>query len=204
MSFQVLPVRAQEKVASIPQETEEVVKQKRNIFEEFHYRVFLKDTRDFFDFVLLGIFITGLLIVLVFKNTHYVVVQKSLEAKTFLETGNVYSVDEIETPTELVNAEEENTVLDGLYSWDELKILQEELKDKLTVIAIIADRELRYDRLSKREIRPFTREQAVARDIAEIENSAKGGPIAMADYYIDNNHDLESYKERLLSIIESI
>lgn len=109
MSFQVLPVRAQEKVASIPQETEEVVKQKRNIFEEFHYRVFLKDTRDFFDFVLLGIFITGLLIVLVFKNTHYVVVQKSLEAKTFLETGNVYSVDEIETPTELVNAEEENT-----------------------------------------------------------------------------------------------
>ncbi len=107
-------------------------------------------------------------------------------------------------PRILEYAEEENTVLDGLYSWDELKILQEELKDKLTVIAIIADRELRYDRLSKREIRPFTREQAVARDIAEIENSAKGGPIAMADYYIDNNHDLEAYKNRLLSIIENI
>ncbi len=107
-------------------------------------------------------------------------------------------------PRILEYAEEENTVLDGLYSWDELKILQEKLEDKLTVIAIIADRELRYDRLSKREIRPFTREQAVARDIAEIENSAKGGPIAMADYYIDNNHDLDSYKERLLSIIENI
>lgn len=107
-------------------------------------------------------------------------------------------------PRILEYAEEENTVLDGLYSWDELKILQEELHDKLTVIAIIADRELRYDRLSKREIRPFTKEQAVARDIAEIENSAKGGPIAMADYYIDNNHDLESYKKRLLSIIETI
>ncbi len=101
-------------------------------------------------------------------------------------------------------AEEENTVLDGLYSWDELKILQEELKGRLKVIAVVTDRELRYERLAKRPIRPFTREQAEARDIAEIENSAKGGPIAMADYYIDNNHDLESYKKRLLSIIENI
>ncbi len=104
MSFQVIPVRAQEeqlsKVTS-EKETEEVVKKKRNIFEEFHYRVFLKDTRDFFDFILLGIFITGLLIVLVFKNTHYVVVQKSLEAKTFLETGNTYSVEEISPSVEV-------------------------------------------------------------------------------------------------------
>ena len=107
-------------------------------------------------------------------------------------------------PRILEYAEEENTVLDGLYSWDELKILQEELKGKLKVIAIVADRDLRYERLSQHAIRPFTPEQAEARDIAEIENSAKGGPIAMADYYIDNNHDLESYKERLLSIIESI
>ncbi len=101
-------------------------------------------------------------------------------------------------------AEEENTVLDGLYSWDELKILQEELGGTLKVIAIITDRELRYERLSKREIRPFTREQAIARDIAEIENSAKGGPIAYADYYIDNNHDIASYQKRLLSILEQI
>ncbi len=101
-------------------------------------------------------------------------------------------------------AEEANTVLDGLYSWDELKILQEELGGSLKVIAIIADRELRYERLSKREIRSLTREQAVARDIAEIENSAKGGPIAFADYYIDNNHDIESYHKRLLSILEEI
>lgn len=101
-------------------------------------------------------------------------------------------------------AEEENTVLDGLYSWDELKILQEELGGALKVIAIITDRELRYERLSKREIRPFTREQAIARDIAEIENSAKGGPIAYADYYIDNNHDIASYQKRLLSILEQI
>ncbi len=101
-------------------------------------------------------------------------------------------------------AEEENTVLDGLYSWDELKILQEELGGILKVIAIIADKEIRYERLSKREIRPLNAEQAKARDIAEIENSAKGGPIAFADYYIDNNQDIESYQKRLLAILEEI
>lgn len=101
-------------------------------------------------------------------------------------------------------ANEGDTVLDGLYSWDELKILRDELGDRLTVIAVTADRKLRYSRLACRTIRPYTNEQALARDIAEIENSAKGGPIAMADYYIDNNHDIETYQKRLLEIVEQI
>lgn len=97
-----------------------------------------------------------------------------------------------------------NVVLDGLYSWDELKILKEELGDSLSVIAVIADKKIRYDRLSIRNVRPFTHEEAIKRDISEIENIAKAGPIAYADYYIDNNHDLESYKNRLLEILEII
>lgn len=101
-------------------------------------------------------------------------------------------------------AKDNDVVLDGLYSWDELKILREELGDKLTVIAVVADKKLRYDRLSVREFRPLTNEEAMKRDIAEIENIAKAGPIAYADYYIDNNHDLESYKKRLHDILEQI
>lgn len=96
------------------------------------------------------------------------------------------------------------TVLDGLYSWDEYKILKDELKDNITVIAIITTKELRYDRLAKREIRPLTREEAEKRDIAEIENLAKGGPIAFADYYISNDGDIESYKEQLKNIINEV
>lgn len=101
-------------------------------------------------------------------------------------------------------AKEFNVVLDGLYSWDELKILKEELGNKLTVIAVIADKKIRYHRLSIREIRPFNHEEAKDRDISEIENIAKAGPIAYADYYIDNNYDLESYKKRLLEILDEI
>ena len=101
-------------------------------------------------------------------------------------------------------AKEGNVVLDGLYSWDEFKILKEELGNSLSVIAIVADKEKRYDRLSVREIRPFNNEEAKNRDISEIENLAKAGPIAYADYYIDNNGDLDTYKKRLFDILEDI
>lgn len=101
-------------------------------------------------------------------------------------------------------AKESNTVLDGLYSWDELKILKDEFGDNLTLIAVIADKDIRYERLSKREIRPLTKDEAIKRDLTEIENVAKAGPIAYADYYIDNNHDLENYKNRLNNILDVI
>ena len=100
--------------------------------------------------------------------------------------------------------QEGNVVLDGLYSWDELKILKEELGDSLSVVAIIADKKIRYDRLSERVIRPFNNEDAMKRDISEIENLSKAGPIAYADYYINNNFDIETYRKRLLEILDII
>ena len=98
-------------------------------------------------------------------------------------------------------AKESNTVLDGLYSWDELKILKDEFGDNLTLIAVIADKNIRYERLSKREIRPLTKDEAIKRDLTEIENVAKAGPIAYADYYIDNNKTLSDYEQRLQEIL---
>lgn len=97
-----------------------------------------------------------------------------------------------------------NVVLDGLYSWDELKILKEELGSSLTVVAVIVDKRLRYQRLSQRKERALTSTEAQKRDLTEIENIAKAGPIAYADYYLDNNYDLDSYKKRLLEILEEI
>lgn len=89
-----------------------------------------------------------------------------------------------------------NVVLDGLYSWDELKILKSKFPN-LKVLAIVVNKDMRYERLEHRVVRPFTKEEATNRDIAEIENSAKGGPIAYADYYILNNGNLEDYKKEL-------
>lgn len=93
-----------------------------------------------------------------------------------------------------------DVVLDGLYSWSELKILEEEFDMK--TIAIVCDKNLRYDRLSKRDVRPFNNEEAKKRDITEIENIEKAGPIAYADYFIYNNGSMEEYYKRLDEIIK--
>ena len=97
-------------------------------------------------------------------------------------------------------AQNNDVVLDGLYSWDELKILQKEFN--LTTIAVVADKDLRYERLSKRIDRPFAKEDAIKRDISEIENIAKAGPIAYADYYIFNNGTIQEFHERLDEILD--
>ena len=92
-----------------------------------------------------------------------------------------------------------NVVGDGLYSWSEYKFLKEKFDKQLIVISVYAPPSLRYERLSKRVIpksdkdlrhRPFTKEEAKARDYAEIENLEKGGPIAMADYTLVNTKSL--------------
>jgi dephospho-CoA kinase len=84
-----------------------------------------------------------------------------------------------------------HVVLDGLYSWSEYKILNEKFADALQVLAIFTPRDLRYKRLAEREIRPLTQEQSRSRDHSEIENIEKGGPIAMADYTVVNDGDVD-------------
>lgn len=79
-------------------------------------------------------------------------------------------------------------VLDGLYSWEEYKYLTDYFPD-LILVYVFADRNKRYERLSKRKIRPLGSEEAKKRDISEIENLSKGGPIAIADYLVENNGD---------------
>ena len=101
-------------------------------------------------------------------------------------------------------AESHDVVLDGLYSWDELKILKDEFGDELTTIAIIVDKKIRYQRLSVRPNRPFNHEEAKKRDISEIENIAKAGPIAYADYYIDNNGTFDDFDQRLEEILSKL
>ena len=80
-----------------------------------------------------------------------------------------------------------NVVLDGLYSWSEYVILKELLGDNLVVLAVVTNSGIRKQRLEKRPVRPLTAEMVDSRDVAEIENLEKGGPIAKADYYVLNN-----------------
>lgn len=96
-----------------------------------------------------------------------------------------------------------NVVIDGLYSWDEYKILKDEFPH-IKLIAIVVDKEIRYERLKNRINRNYSTNESIKRDLNEIEKTAKGGPIAYADYFILNNYSLEEYKKKLENIIEVI
>lgn len=97
-----------------------------------------------------------------------------------------------------------NVVLDGLYSWYEYKFLEKVFGDRLKLICIVADKKIRYERIVKRKERPFDAIKVKERDLSEIENLYKGGPIAYADYYLCNNGSLEDYKKRLEEILKQI
>lgn len=105
---------------------------------------------------------------------------------------------------EILENEDKNIVLDGLYSWYEYKYLKERLKDNLVTIATVCDKNLRYERIAIRKDRPFNKEEAIVRDISEIENLYKGGPICYADYFVLNNNDIEDIPKRIDEILEKI
>ncbi len=53
-----------------------------------------------------------------------------------------------------------------------------------------------------RSIRPLTKEEVEKRDIAEIEHLNKGGPIAIADYFADNNGEKDALSRQLDAIMQ--
>ncbi|MEA4833451.1 MAG: hypothetical protein VB118_12650 [Oscillospiraceae bacterium] len=97
-----------------------------------------------------------------------------------------------------------NIVLDGLYSWSEYKILLDEFPEDIKLLAVVTDREKRYERLSVRSVRPLSPEEARKRDYSEIENLEKGGPIGFADVYITNNGSREEFDRKISEYIKTL
>ena len=94
-----------------------------------------------------------------------------------------------------------HVVIDGLYSWEEYLFLKEKFRHIIT-LAVYAPPDARYERLVDREVRPLIKEQSRKRDVKEIENLNKSGPIAMADYTIFNVSTLFDLKDNLGKFIE--
>lgn len=106
-----------------------------------------------------------------------------------------------------------NVLGDGLYSFEEYKILKKEFGKRLITIAVYAPPEIRYKRLESRKLesrdtnlrnRPATKIAAYKRDLAELENLNKGATIAIADYTIVNTKSLSYFKKQLNAIYKNI
>ena len=98
---------------------------------------------------------------------------------------------------DLINAGQNKIVLDGLYTWSEYKFLKHEFPGQVVVIAIVTPKYLRYQRMAKRIERPMQPHEVDQRDWSEIENLEKGGPIAIADYFIINDGSLEQLHQKI-------
>ena len=94
-----------------------------------------------------------------------------------------------------------SVVIDGLYSWEEYKLVKSHFGEDFFVVAVWASPKTRYRRLGERPVRPLTPEEAASRDDAEIENLNKGGPIAMADFTISNETTMDALSAETEKII---
>ena len=97
-----------------------------------------------------------------------------------------------------------NAVVDGLYSWEEYILMKDRYGAHFAVVAVWASPETRHQRLARRPIRPLTREEAESRDVAEIQNLNKGGPIAMADFTIINESSLQSLERETERVVVAL
>jgi dephospho-CoA kinase len=106
-----------------------------------------------------------------------------------------------------------NTLGDGLYSFEEYKVLKNEFGNQFVTIAVYAPPSLRYERLVNRKLdkkdtklrnRPSTKHDAESRDYSELENLNKGATIAMADYTIINTKDIKYFNKQLKETYEEI
>jgi len=100
--------------------------------------------------------------------------------------------------------EHSNVVIDGLYSWEEYTWLKDYYGEDFYVVAVWSSPRTRYARLTTRLNRRLTLEEAASRDRTEIENTNKGGPIAMADFTIINESSLENLRKEARKIISSL
>ena len=110
----------------------------------------------------------------------------------------------IEEAKNLINAGQKRIVLDGLYSWTEYKIVKKEFPGQLTVLAVVVPKALRHFRVGKRPERPFNTKEIQERDRSEVENLEKGGPIAMADYYVLNDESVAKLHDDVDVILDRI
>ncbi|MFW6013984.1 MAG: AAA family ATPase [Nanoarchaeota archaeon] len=136
-------------------------------------------------------------------------IREEMREKYGMAAYAILNIEKIEK----MKKEYKHIVIDGLYSWEEYLEFKNRYEKEFFTLAVYSSPEQRYERLEKRAYnakkdkemrsRPFSYEDARARDKAEIENLNKAGPIAMSDKTIINNGSLDDLKEQSREFLKS-
>lgn len=133
---------------------------------------------------------------------HTEVNEKKIREELRATEGNDFIVKRIiDQIHHLADAGQRHIVAESLYSWTEYKALVHAFPGQLTVVAVVAPKELRHSRLTHRPVRPLTEQEAAGRDWAQIENLEAGGPIAVADYFVMNDGNVERFYKQIDDIV---
>jgi dephospho-CoA kinase len=97
-----------------------------------------------------------------------------------------------------------NVIVDGLYSFSEYLYLKKKFDKQLVLLSVHSRKTIRYQRLGQRGVRPLTPQEVDQRDFSEIKNIEKAGPIAVADYHIINNGDIQNLYKDIDTIMKEI
>jgi dephospho-CoA kinase len=132
--------------------------------------------------------------------------EKIMRDKLRAEKGDDVVVKRIvQQIDDLADSGQHRIIADGMGSWTAYKTLKHEFPGELVVVAVTTPRHIRHRRLADRPKRPLTSAETDQRDYDEIETLGKGGPIAIADYYLPNGgsrEQLQTQVDRLLHDIE--
>jgi adenylate kinase len=94
-------------------------------------------------------------------------------------------------------------VIEGMRSWEEYEYLKHHFpKSRLFIIALHADKSIRYNRITNRKERSDLK--GATRDIDELLNTHMGPTIAYADYVIKNNFSLDDLFHKLEEVYREI
>ena len=126
-------------------------------------------------------------------------IREGLRAKHGFEAMAVLSSSKIASALEKKNM----IVIEGMRSWEEYLYMKREFPNtKLYVVAIHADKPLRYQRVAERNYR--SKLSGEERDINELIGTNMGPTIAFADYLVKNNFSLQDLHDKLEQIYRSI
>ena len=94
-------------------------------------------------------------------------------------------------------------VIDGMRSWEEYTYLKERFPDvRIVIVALYADKALRYKRISIRSHR--AKLYGEQRDIDELLGTNMGPTVAFSDFLIKNNFSREDFRDKLEIVYRSI
>jgi adenylate kinase len=94
-------------------------------------------------------------------------------------------------------------IVESLYSWEEYLYLKKHFADALIyIIAIYADKHLRYERTMKRTYRKGLSSEE--RDINQLLTTNLGPTIAFADFVVNNNFTVAEFYDKLDNVYHTI